>query len=626
MSKENAHIESYLNYYCSLERSPGFAIMLTGKSGVGKTSFMNQFRKKLAENGKKTLLISLFGLKSFEEVESAFFEQLHPDFSKAGLGLSAKILKDSIKSTINLEIKKNQFSGEKNRESLVPEYLANANEYILIIDDIDRCFISTPEVFGYFSYLLEHHEFKIILIANEDSLRDRQDNQHIEELVYQRVKDKVVNRSFEIQPDFEATFQRASDFIYNKEVYKFLAKQKDLIRELFGNLAAANLRNLKHSLIDFERLYECLPEKSLSNHEFLTRLLTVFMIFSLEIRSNNVHTIDLNGIRHKHHLQLFGKLVFDAQKSPQTYLLEKYRKFNPQDMIFSEKWWVSFFESGQTNKDEIERELIFCRFFFDEHTPGLYQLTEFWKLSDKDFQFLLRKIQIEYSGRKYNETGAIKLLLSFLLWCSENKLLERTRAEILAEAKKYTEICFKNNSLIFTPTLGESEQALLSWKGIPFPAFDIPELKEFQNFIDELTSKNSQDLLASQASSFIELLKTHPEKFALMLDSSISGSEYHRLSVFNHIEPEEFFKNFLALSPAFKVMVAESLRARYFRARTNRDLLNESSWLLRLIQVFKTHLKLLSGSLSFFSMHAIIEKFLEPSLECLETLQMERLE
>ncbi|MEO1673560.1 MAG: P-loop NTPase fold protein, partial [Cyanobacteria bacterium J06631_2] len=42
--KLNQHIEEYLDYYFSLSYPPGFAILLKGEWGCGKTWFINKYR------------------------------------------------------------------------------------------------------------------------------------------------------------------------------------------------------------------------------------------------------------------------------------------------------------------------------------------------------------------------------------------------------------------------------------------------------------------------------------------------------------------------------------------------------------------------------------------------------
>lgn len=627
MNRENAHIESYLDYYCCLKKAPGFAVMLTGTPGVGKSWLIDQYKKKLKSLGCKSLYVSLFGMNSLSDLENAFYEQLNPALSGEGMGLSAKILKEAIKSTINLELKREKLATTTSDQYVVPDYLINAREYILLIDDVDRCFLPIPEVFGFFNFLLEHHGFKIILAANEVALKEREDNRHIQELVYQRVKDKVVGRSFEVKADFAEAFNHVMDYLGDNPARNFLRNNRPLLREIFIKSAPSNLRHLQHSLLDFERLFSALPPETLAISAFLNQLLTVFMIFSLEIRAKNIQPEDLKGIRLEFHAQLFAKFVVYERKSPQSYLLEKYRKYNVQDTLCSEDWWVNFFLKGKVDVAEIAAELQLCPLFFPDDLPAIHSLTMLWALTDKEFQNLNRKIQIEISAKKYTDPGAIKLATSYRLWASEQGIIDKTRPEIVDEAKKYVEALFSNHLLTPDRKLAADDVDLKSWHGIPFFTVEMPEFVEFCAYLDQVNQKCCHELLSHEADEILEKLKNRLEDFCSIITfSGETGLEYKNLPVLCHIQPEVFLKAFLALKPEQQLFLAQSLQERYHLSRSNRYILPEAKWLETMIILLKKEALDKKGFLSSFTLKTMVEKFLEPSLEKLETLQMEKIE
>ncbi len=627
MNRENAHIESYLDYYCSLKNAPGFAVMLSGTQGVGKSWLISQYRKKLRKNGQKSLYVSLFGINSLSEIENACYEQLNPILAEEGMGLSARILKEAIKSTINVELKREKLATSPSENYYLPEYLANAREYVLIIDDVDRCFLSIPETFGFFNFLLEHHGFKIIIVGNESALQEREDNRHIQELVYQRVKDKVVSKTFEVKSDFVEAFNNVMDYLEDAQTKDFLQSKRHLIKELFVKAAPANLRHLQHSLLDFERVHLALPDKAKSNEEFSKHLIALFLIFSLEIRAKNIQIGDLKGIRLEFHSQVFSKFVVYERKSPQSYLLEKYRKFNLQETLFSENWWVDFFKTGKLQSAEMLEDLNKASFFFDENTLAIKQISRLWNLNDQDFASLNRRIQIEISSKKYLEPGLIKLAASFLFWSSEQGINSKSKAEILMEMKKYVEMIDENNMFQPDRKISNDEVDLKSWHCIPFFTVDMREFQDFCEFVEKINQKNCQKILSNQTSNMLQKLKNQLEEFcAILTFSQEAGSQHRALPILSHIPPQEFFNAFVLLSPEKQLYLVQSLQERYYLARTNRQILPEASWLGSLIILLKKLADERKGQLSSFIYKTMIEKYLEPSLEWLETLQMEKME
>jgi hypothetical protein len=139
----NNHIEDYLEYYSNLPYAPHFAVLLKGEWGSGKTWFIKKFiektdnpaasgkgntltrvqeflefftkpiqilglpnaesdtevdPKKLKTTEKKTLYISLYGMTNFDDIEYAFFEQLHPFWSKKEVMFAGRIFRGCLKS------------------------------------------------------------------------------------------------------------------------------------------------------------------------------------------------------------------------------------------------------------------------------------------------------------------------------------------------------------------------------------------------------------------------------------------------------------------------------------------------------------------------------------------------
>ena len=53
ISQVNSHLEDYLDYYCGLSHSPGFAVLLKGEWGCGKTWFIKNYCEKLEKNKRE---------------------------------------------------------------------------------------------------------------------------------------------------------------------------------------------------------------------------------------------------------------------------------------------------------------------------------------------------------------------------------------------------------------------------------------------------------------------------------------------------------------------------------------------------------------------------------------------
>jgi hypothetical protein len=264
----NSSVEAYLDYYCELSYAPGFAILLKGQWGSGKTWFINRYCERLKENGKQHLYISLYGMSAISEIEDKFFQLLHPILSSKGMAITGVIVKGLLKGTLKIDLNSdNKEDGTWNvqiPEINLPKHLENINKSVLIFDDLERCNIDIGNLLGYINYFVEHQELKVILVANEDELHKN--------IIYKSIKEKLIGRTFCISPDFEGALESFITQTDNTPIKSFLSKNSVLIKDLYDKAEYENLRNLKQIILDFQRIFEALPDKAKAEPEILKDL------------------------------------------------------------------------------------------------------------------------------------------------------------------------------------------------------------------------------------------------------------------------------------------------------------------------------------------------------------------
>ena len=71
MPTANDHIIRFLEYYIDKGSSPGFAVLLNGNWGCGKTWFIDNYlnEKYGSDKGRQYLKASLFGVSTIAEIE-----------------------------------------------------------------------------------------------------------------------------------------------------------------------------------------------------------------------------------------------------------------------------------------------------------------------------------------------------------------------------------------------------------------------------------------------------------------------------------------------------------------------------------------------------------------------------
>lgn len=206
MNTPNSHIEEFLNYYYSLEKDPGYAVLLKGKWGTGKTWFIKKTLDSFAQKNGKYLYVSLYGMTSFKEIEAEFFRQLHPVLSSKKMQLVGKIAKGALKATIKVDLdndgKADGTLSPQIPELNLPEYLTNTSEFVIVFDDLERASIKLENLLGYINHYIEHQNHKVIIVANEEEIIKLQDGKDNFRFAYTAIKEKLIGKTFEVASDF----------------------------------------------------------------------------------------------------------------------------------------------------------------------------------------------------------------------------------------------------------------------------------------------------------------------------------------------------------------------------------------------------------------------------------------
>lgn len=292
MDSPNSHIEEFLKYYYSFDQEPGYAVLLKGKWGTGKTWFINQTLNSLAKQDSKYLYVSLYGVTSFEEIEDEFFKQLHPLLSSKSMALTGKIAKGLLKATLKIDLdgdgKADGSVSAQAPELNLPDYLTNTSGFIIVFDDLERASINLESLLGYINHYVEHQGYKVIIVANEEEILAHQEQRDDFKLAYRRIKEKLVGKTFEITPDLSGALVNFISEVKDNDAQALYNKNINLISEIYENSQYQNLRHLKQALWDFERFLSFVNPDASSKDGLLDHLLRIFLILSIEIKSGSI--------------------------------------------------------------------------------------------------------------------------------------------------------------------------------------------------------------------------------------------------------------------------------------------------------------------------------------------------
>jgi hypothetical protein len=78
---------------------------------------------------------------------------------------------------------------------------------VIVFDDVERCAIPICHLLGYINKFVEHGGFKVILVANENEILEREKADESNLNAYRRIKEKLIGKTFEIVPEIESALR-----------------------------------------------------------------------------------------------------------------------------------------------------------------------------------------------------------------------------------------------------------------------------------------------------------------------------------------------------------------------------------------------------------------------------------
>lgn len=283
------NIVNIIKQYLSIETN--YAVIISGGYGIGKT---HCFKNILSPEIRKTLLpkndkkkykpvhISLFGVNSLEDVQTQIFLELHSILKNKKLKLAGSITKSIFRGISNLG-GLGSIDEYLSDLSLNSEDWLNYNEIVICFDDFDRKSeeLKNNDIFGFINTLVENCGAKVIIIANQNVLKEKDKEISIP-------VEKVIGVSIEFIPEVSQVYDLIIGEKYSddREAYfKLLKEKKPLIIEAVRK-NNNNFRNLVFFLEHFKTIYHPLEiefehDKSLSIEK--DKKLESILLFSLSI-------------------------------------------------------------------------------------------------------------------------------------------------------------------------------------------------------------------------------------------------------------------------------------------------------------------------------------------------------
>ncbi len=576
MENPNLHIESYLDHYLNLKYSPGYAVQLTGKWGVGKTWFIKKYIEEKKAEGFDFLFVSLFGISSYKEIEQSFFQQLHPLLASKGMKLLGKVATGLVKATIKVDLnndgKTDLDISNTNIDLNIGDYLNKNKSKIIVFDDLERCLIPITNILGYINQIVETQQLKVLILANEDDFLNESNKEP-----YFKIKEKLISRSFSVKPNLNQALGVFIGLLDNNSA-RFILKYNDYIKDLYLLADYSNLRHLRQSIEDFGIFYKFLPESISIKKELVEHILYIYFTIQFEIKKGLMsldRVVDL--------FSLYGNSLFDNDEDDKDndedivkVFFKKYNQTYFYRSPISDLLWNDFFTFGTIDINQVKISIENSEYYIEENTPVWIKLWNYWNLEDDDLLINTELAFNEFSNKTISDEIILSHLVGIFLLFSENGFLNKTKNEIL-------DIAIQNvNNLKIKKALREPEYSPFgkSGYGKGYHASKTLEFESYYKYLNTAIEESKKTSIEFSAAELVASIKENPETFveALSIGNS-DNNKFYDIPILMYIPIENFCNSFINMLNSKKHLIYNLINKRYPHGVFTVKLKDEYEWL-----------------------------------------------
>ncbi|MFA5217008.1 P-loop NTPase fold protein [Sulfuricurvum sp.] len=539
MAIVNQHINEFLDYYLNLNE-PQYAVLLSGKWGSGKTFFINQVIEEY-QNTKNIVKVSLFGLKSKEDIHKQVLLKLFNIDDTHDISVTAKLVGQVLKKFTGINLSDMPMGWALKQEG-------NQN-VIFIFDDLERAGIELLELHGYINGLTEIHKQKVILLADEDKLK--------EDEKYVLFKEKTVGKTFGIEQDFETAFKTFTNELKNaKEV---LNSNQSIIKSVFDTAGYQNLRSLRQGILDFDRLVILFELKFQNHSELMVEIIQIFFAFTFEIKSGKLDIQTLQEMTMLRVGRMLNEEKSDDELTPIEKVFHKY-SFLSYELLLSMESWIDLFTLGILTSKRISDDLNRSRYFFREEREEWINLWYFRELEEEEFQVALKSTLDKLERNEYSDPEIVMHITGILLRLSINGLYQNTEADIVQIMKAYIDHNRKNWDDIYTVDDFRIEQSAFV---LGYQSEETDEFKEVKNYLLEKAKETIYEDLSVQSEKLLKYLEENNISMFMGMLSETRNDILYRLPVFQNLNPKDFVETLYHVKNQHFRNVVKTLLIRY---------------------------------------------------------------
>lgn len=369
-------LNQYILHYLTEDKTKS-AIMLTAPWGSGKSFYIQNelkpFLEKEENGSHKCLVVSLYGLKELSEISKALYLESRAKFlnnnsEKMEAGkLATKTILKGVTSFLGIDLSHSDEDMQKLFESI------DLSGKLIILEDLERSGIDILEVLGYVNNLVEQDGVKVLLVANEEEIKQykpltttTEDQQNVVELIYKatdnndreftetakkylEIKEKTISDTIQFEEDYSMAI---SDIIhlFDDEILNRFANDSNVknILNVMKSCETSNLRSFIFACQKSSDIFKKLDKKNLSDDNFVKAIFFGTLFFVLRQR---------NGKDEKWGQEKYFSVELGNEKAPlfkfcYDYITRQIERLDEVEDAYQSYLELVLYDSNRSNWDK----------------------------------------------------------------------------------------------------------------------------------------------------------------------------------------------------------------------------------------------------------------------------------
>jgi hypothetical protein len=492
-------------------------------------------------------------------------------------------MKGLLKTTVKIDLteleKADVTLGSQLPDLKVADLLNGPQKRVIIFDDIERSSMKPSEILAYINPLVEHDDCKVIVVSDEERLQFGEGS----EVLYKLWREKTIGQTLEVEADLESAFDDFLTVIRTASVREFYRSHKNKIFDVFFDSETGNLRLLKRFLWDFEQFCENLTDEQRQHEIGMVELLCLLCALTLEIRSGNILSSNVNLDQLGASLTLLAN-ANDERAVAQKELFQKYEKsVNFSSRLLLPATVVKVIDLSVYPKAEIQAQLTAHPYFArPEEVPSWKMLWLSGEVDTVDIPAALTRFEADFSARRFTLEPEILHVIGICLWLARIQQPGWSSHNVATRLQCYIDDVFKQREATLLDLVPKFElgPSFGGAFGLGFRESETAGFQTLHSYLRTVVAAWREAAYPKAAESILAILRGDSNTFLRTVCNTAEGQgQFSRVPILRMITPDDFVAAVVDMPWADRKNVYVALSIRYEFLAGNRGLLPEKGWL-----------------------------------------------